>query len=214
MWRRRKRKKGKRSAVSLFLNRFVTEKRKNNQPPVYRLAAIENKKLIMSYEDPYLTMSITSPGPATLPAHEKKVYAPRSTNDISDIDGARPQPKYKVYANKPQFLNGDIPGATSKQLIRGRNVRDNSLYIDDIDGTRRTIKDRMMRTNRHVDPLQPNYPLPTFVPTEPVTVPFKRDPLNISDIEGTKPKPKQEFAPKDTMFISDIEGARPGLRET
>lgn len=168
----------------------------------------------MSSEDHYLTLSITSPGPATLPQHEKRQMAPRDPCNITDIEGAAAQPKYKLYTNKPIFLNSDIPGAQPKQLIRGRNVRDNSLYIDDIDGTRRTIKDRMMRTNRHVNPLEPDYPMPKFVPTEPIEVPFKRDPLNISDIEGTKPKPKKEFAPKSTMDITDIDGARPGLRET
>lgn len=168
----------------------------------------------MMSDDSYLTLSITSPGPATLAQPEKKQVAPRNPCDISDIDGASAQPKYKLYANKPIFLNSDIPGAQPKQLIRGRNVRDNSLYIDDIEGTRRTIKDRMMRTNRHVNPLEPDYPIPSYVPIESAPVPFKRDPLNISDIEGTKPKPKKEFAPKDTMSIADIEGARPGLKET
>jgi hypothetical protein len=164
--------------------------------------------------DPYLTLSITSPGPATLPAVEKKVSITRTINDISDIDGAHAQPKYKLYTNKPQFLSttADIPGAAPKPLARTRNCRDNTLNIDDIEGTRRTIKDRMMRTTRHVNPLEPNYPLPAFVPSQPVELPFKRDPLNIADIDGTKPKPKKEFAPKDTMDISDIDGARPGLK--
>lgn len=124
------------------------------------------------------------------------------------------QPKYKSYANKPIFLNSDIPGAQPKQLIRGRNVSDNSLYIDDIEGTRRAIKDRMMRTTRRVNPLEPDYRLPSYVPIETAPVHFSRDSMNTSDIEGSKPRPKKEFASKNTMNIADIDGSRPGLHET
>jgi hypothetical protein len=168
----------------------------------------------MHEQDHYLTMSITSPGPATLPPVEKRYIPTKMTNDVSDIEGARSQPKYKVYLNKPQFLNSDIPGSTSKQLIHGKNTRDNNLYIDDIEGTRRTIKDRMMRTNRHVNPLEPNYPLPSFIPVEPVIPPFRRDVMDTSDIDGTKAMPERAFTgpPKDTMNISDIAGASPGLK--
>lgn len=168
----------------------------------------------MQEQDHYLTMSITSAGPATLPPVEKRYIPTKTTNDVSDIDGARSQPKYKVYLNKPQFLNSDIPGSTSKQLIHGKNTRDNNLYIDDIEGTRRTIKDRMMRTNRHVNPLEPNYPLPSFIPVEPVILPFRRDTMDTSDIDGSRPVPQKVFTgpPKDTMNISDIVGSSPGLK--
>ena len=161
----------------------------------------------------YGSMSITSPGPCTLPKENKKIFAVKNTNDVSDIDGAKPAIRYKVYNDKPNFLDtSDIAGAQSKVLIRGRNTRDNSLYIDDIEGTRRTIKDRMMRTGRHVDPLQPHYPLPSYAPMEPVQTKFIKDPLEIRDIEGTHPRPKKEFATRDIMSINDIDGAAPGLK--
>lgn len=162
--------------------------------------------------NPYITMSIASMGSSTLPKIEKRISAPRDVIDISDIDGARSAPKYRLFPDKPQFNNSDIPGATSKPLIHSRNVRDNTLYIDDIDGTRRAIKDRMMRTGRHVDPLQPTYNLPTFVPVEPERTKFIKDPLNISDIEGTKIIKQKEWSTRNILDTSDIEGSHPGSK--
>jgi hypothetical protein len=160
----------------------------------------------------YQTMSITSPGPATLAKSEKRVLQKRDNNDVSDIDGAQSGPSYRLYTNKPQFLNSEIEGATSKQLTRARNVRDNSLYIDDIEGTRHTIKDRMMRTGRHGNPLDPVYPLPSFVPVEQPPTRFIKDPMNIDDIEGSRSKVKKEFTTRDTLNVNDIDGSRPGLK--
>jgi hypothetical protein len=157
----------------------------------------------------YVTMSIASLGESTLPRQDHKVFQEKKTNDISDIDGARSGPKYQHFFNKPQFLQSDVQGSTSKALSWGRNVRDNSLYIDDIDGTRHSIKDRMMRTGRHVDPLVPRYSLPSYVPAEDPPTKFIKDPLDHSDIEGSHSKPKKEFAPRDTMKVDDIAGARP-----
>lgn len=165
-------------------------------------------------DNPYQTMSIATPGPATLPRSDGKRFAVKQTNDISDIDGAHAAPSYRLYTNKPVFTQADIPGSTSKVLCHGRNTRDNSLFIDDIEGTRRMIKDRMMRTNRHVNPLEPVYQLPSYSPLEPSQPVFVRDNIDVSDIEGTKPKPKKEFATRDIMAIQDIEGARSGLKQT
>jgi hypothetical protein len=161
--------------------------------------------------DHWQTMSLTA-GPGTLPVENKRVFAPKNTNDISDIDGARSAVRYRVYEGKPEFLNtSDIAGAQSKQLIHGRNTRDNSLYIDDIDGTRRMIKDRMMRTGRHVDPLCPSYPLPSFSGLEASPTRFIKDPLEINDISGTRPMPKKTYETRDILNIRDIDGAAPGL---
>lgn len=99
-----------------------------------------------STESFYQTLSIASPGETTLPRIEKKSFAARDPNNIQDIDGAQSAPRYRLFFNKPQFLNTDIEGAAPKQHARSRNVRDNTLYVDDIEGTRHTIKDRMMRT--------------------------------------------------------------------
>ena len=85
-------------------------------------------------------MSITSYGPSTLPKEGNKLLArfqEKKINDVSDIDGARSQPKYKHYfSDKPAFMPSDVEGSTSKPLTHTRNTRDNTLYIDDIEGTR------------------------------------------------------------------------------
>lgn len=159
--------------------------------------------------DHYVTMSIASLGEPTLPRPEPRPFQEKKINDISDISGAKSGPKYQHFFNKPQFLQSDVQGSTSKALSWGRNVRDNSLYIDDIDGTRHSIKDRMMRTGRHVDPLAPSYPLPSYVPAENPPTKFIKDPQDHSDIEGSYSKTKKYFATRDTMRIDDIAGTKP-----
>jgi hypothetical protein len=155
-------------------------------------------------DNPYQTLSIASPGLPTLPRPEKTFISKRDFNDIRDIDGAISKGRPN-YSNKPLFLNSEIEGAVPKQLIRTRNVRDNSLYIDDIEGTRHTIKDRMMRTTRHVNPLDPVYKVPVFTPCDAEVPKFIRDPLQINDIEGTRTKAKKLFATRNILDVSDID---------
>mmetsp|Transcript_7266 Transcript_7266/g.15895 ORF Transcript_7266/g.15895 Transcript_7266/m.15895 type:complete len:487 (-) Transcript_7266:227-1687(-) len=161
--------------------------------------------------DQYVTMSIASLGESTLPRGERFMPALKDNLRVDDIDGARSGPKYKAFHNKPQFLQSDVPGATSKDLSWTRNVPDNCLRIDDIDGTRRAIKDRMMRTGRHVNPLQPNYPLPSYVAAEDPAPRFLRDAQDISDIEGCRPRVKNLPAPRDNLRVDDIDGTRPKI---
>jgi hypothetical protein len=169
---------------------------------------------MLSHEDQYTTMSIASLGASTLPDQKpkEKRFAIKNTNDISDIEGARCEPKANKYSNKPAFLQSDVPGSTSKALTHSRNVRDLQLYIDDIDGTRHSIKDRMMRTTRHVNPLLPEYPLPSFIPVEPVEPKFMRDSMNIDDIDGTRSKPPKLYTMRDTISCNDIVGAQANFR--
>ena len=159
-----------------------------------------------------MTMSIASLGDATLPKPEPKRFQVKAINDISDIDGARTGPKYPHFYNKTQPSQSDVPGSTSKALTWSRNVRDNSLYIDDIEGTRHTIKDRMMQTKRHVNPLTPDYPLPSFQSAEHPVPKFIKDPLHHDDIDGSTIKPKKQFATRDILAVDDIEGARPNWK--
>lgn len=160
-------------------------------------------------ETMYTTMSIASVGDPTLPSRQKKIFAEKATNDISDIEGSKSSSlKYKHFFNKEQQSNADVPGATSKILHRARNVRDNSLYIDDIDGTRHLVKDRMMRTSRHINPLEPHYPLPTYKPAEYPETRFTKDPQMHEDIEGSFPRPQKSFETRDIMSTSDIVGAQ------
>ena len=159
----------------------------------------------------YAAMSITSAGPCVLDNQkdESPNYKTRDVNGVGGIDGATSSVPYgDKYSNKPAKVENDILGSSSKPLTHTRNGQDLSLYLDDIDGTRHTIKDRMMRTNRHVNPLIPEYPLPTSVPTEVQDVKFLKDSMHISDIDGSSAKPLRKFETRDNMSTLDIVGAQ------
>ena len=163
--------------------------------------------------DFYATMNCTADyRTATLP---KKVdplsqLQTREVNKVSDIEGA--QPRQKRILNKPDFMsNADIEGSKPKVLHRSRNCRDYSLYVDDIDGARHFIKDRMLTTKRHTDPVNPVYQLPSYEKPAPYQTPFVRDSFNVSDIDGAKPKHPKEFEPRET-FRNDIVGAQANWR--
>jgi hypothetical protein len=164
--------------------------------------------------DAYTTMSIMSFGASTLPKPTQARFEEKKTNFVSDIDGAKSGPKYKLYFDKPLPQQSDVDGSTSKPLTKTRNCRDNSLYIDDIEGTRHTIKDRMMRTNRHVNPLDPQYKLPSYEASAYPTPRFLKDSMRLDDIHHVE---ERVYATRDIMNINDIVGAhadwRPRHRE-
>lgn len=168
----------------------------------------------MNEETQYTSMSITSFGPSTLPDQKRppQPFQIKNTNDVSDIEGARPAMRVGKFTNKPVFSNADIPGSTSKALTHSRNTRDLQLYIDDIEGTRHAVKDRMMRTSRHVNPLMPEYPIPSSTLIPPEETKFIRDAMNIDDIDGARTKVPKHFATRDTLNVSDIVGAQANWR--
>lgn len=95
----------------------------------------------------------------------------RATNDVTDILGARPLLKNHVYVNKLHFYDAhDIKGSTSMEL-HPKNWRagsDNRFKQLPIEGT--TSQPAGFRTDRVVNPLEPNYKLPSFVKAPPVRV--------------------------------------------
>lgn len=68
------------------------------------------------------------------------------------------------------------------------------------------------QTNRRVNPLEPEYILPSYVPAPNVCPKFTRDSYDVSDIEGTKSRPLYRFAERKNHFIDDIEGAQCGWK--
>ena len=85
----------------------------------------------------YTTMSITTPGPATLAdqKHIPKPMAERPINMTSDIDGAYAIDRFAKYETRPQFLaERDFPESLPKPRTHTRNVPDRSLMVEDIDG--------------------------------------------------------------------------------
>ena len=156
-------------------------------------------------------MSITSSGPCVLENQKKPspIFLTRDNMFTGDIEGATSSVPYgQKYCNKPPRLENDIPGSSSRSLTHTRNVQNTALYLDDIEGTRHTVKDRMMRTKRHVNPLVPEYPLPSSVPADLPEVKFLKDTMNISDIEGSSAKPIRKYETRDTMSTGDIVGAK------
>lgn len=175
-----------------------------------------NQRNLLSMEvddDRHFSMSIGSLGPSTLP-RSSSARAYRIANDASEVENAsRTTTQYERFSNKPSFLQSDIIGSTSKPLTRTKNTRDNCLYTDDIDGARPRVTDRMMITKRRVNPLQPEYDLPSFETVKPYEPKFIRHTMDFTDIEGTQSKPLLRFAPRDsTNKVDDIIGAQANWR--
>jgi hypothetical protein len=172
---------------------------------------------ILGYDssNSYATMSIASLGPSTLTSYDSKptkAFIPKPTEIFSSGSEAKTFSSTSSLRSK-QSINdiSDIDGAQPKQY-RQRNYVSNGLKIDDIDGTKARVHDRFLRTNRHVDPMNPSYKLPTteITPYEPPK--FQRDTLEIDDIPGTRPKQRAVIANRDALHIDDIEGSRSGWK--
>ncbi|KUF88570.1 hypothetical protein AM587_10007869 [Phytophthora nicotianae] len=135
----------------------------------------------------------------------------RVTNDVTDIRGTRPLLKNHMYVNKPHFYDvHDIKGSTSMELHpknwrAGSEDRFKQLPIE---GT--TSRPAGFRTERVVNPLQPNYKLPSFTKAPPIEPKFLRDSYNVSDIEGTSIKVRDIQHPRDGLKLDDIAGAQAG----
>ena len=161
----------------------------------------------------YTSMSITSPGPCVLADQKSKPkeFATRNINSVRDIDGAYTSDKLAKFETRPQFLaERDFPEALPKQLTHTRNVPDRALMVEDIDGAQFTLGGGMDRTNRHVNPLEPNYKLPSYhvsgglfdmASTKPA-----RDIMKVRDVNAIKPP--RERRTRDVMTLNDIDGAK------
>lgn len=93
----------------------------------------------------------------------------RATNDVSDIAGARPLLHAYAFTHKPHFYEpNDIKGSTSKQLHpTSRRVGNDDAYKQlPIEGS--CPQPHGFRTDRVVNPLAPEYRLPSFNPAPPV----------------------------------------------
>jgi hypothetical protein len=128
------------------------------------------------------------------------------TNDVGDIEGARPA-KLIRDVQKPDYHNpDDIRGTKPKELIpksTNRPVFANNTA--DIAGAQAV---HAKPSTRVVDPLNPVYQLPSYE-VRPATPPkFYGDRNNdISDIAGTKPKGPKKASGRNFNDTSDIEGS-------
>ena len=161
----------------------------------------------------YTSMSITSPGPCLLSDQKniQKEFATRNINSVRDIDGAYASDRLAKFETRPQFLaERDFPESLPKPLTHTRNVPDRSLMVEDIDGAQFTLGGGMDRTNRHVNPLNPNYKLPSYhvsgglfdmASTKPA-----RDIMKVRDVNDFAP-PRYKHT-RDVLGVDDIDGAK------
>ncbi|KAK7240495.1 hypothetical protein SO694_00111013 [Aureococcus anophagefferens] len=162
-------------------------------------------------DDRFMTMSLGSKGPATIPNHPRK---PREcvTNRVDDIEGAQSELKYLRYTSRrPNFyVTDDIDGSHPMKLHpRGVGGVDR-LAETDVEGSK--PRPLHFKTERHVNPLCPEYTLPSCALDMPPVPKFVRDGYGISDIEGTAPRRRFRFAQRETYDVKDIEGAQAGWR--
>jgi hypothetical protein len=119
--------------------------------------------------------------------------------------------KNRAYFHKAHFFDPhDIPGTTSKEL-HPHNRRIGAIDLikqSPVEGAQ--SRHQGFHTKRVVNPLQPEYPLPSFVPVQPVEPKFLRDGFDVSDIKGTSPKKVVLEHPRETMKLDDIPGSQAG----
>ena len=114
-----------------------------------------------------------------------------SLNNYSlDIEGASPRSN-SIFTNKIDYSlkKEDIEKTSPKQIIPDKINKPNfNLSNKDIEGTE-PRGHHCFSTNRHVDPLNPKYPLPSCPDKYPLPIPvFLRNTLDISDIPGATVK--------------------------
>ncbi|KAJ8610107.1 hypothetical protein CTAYLR_007080 [Chrysophaeum taylorii] len=163
---------------------------------------------VVDCEERFITMSLGSRGPATIPNRVRHVGT-HVSNRLDDIDGAKPELKYLRYTSRPDFyrtedIDGTAPMKLHKKMSRAEDDR------PPIEGS--VPKRTLFRTSRLVNPLDPDYKLPSCTPAEPFVPRYVRDSFEVKDIEGTAPRARFRFSQRKTHACDDIEGTRSGWR--
>ena len=163
-------------------------------------------------DDRFQTMSLQSAGACTIANKERPACAHES-NYVGDIDGAAPELKYMRYtARRPDlYVTKDIEKSSPMKLhARGPQPNPNEWHNNPIEGSK--PRETRFKSNRHTDPLAPEYVLPRCKLEKPPTPKFIRDGYTVTDIDGTVPKPLYPLAMRDTYNVHDIEGAQASWR--
>lgn len=121
------------------------------------------------------------------------------TNRTDDIEGAHPLLKEYQYTNRQDLYNvNDIDGAQPRKLTKELN-ESFLLRTNDIEFAQPRCVE--FRTNRHINPIDPEYKLPSYT-TAPIPKPkFIRDQIDISDIEGTRPGKLYPYEKRDIINV-------------
>ena len=127
-----------------------------------------------------------------------------SLNNYSlDIDGAFPK-KHGIYSHKPLYTNSNIDIENSSPSILNKyiNKPNYTLSNGDIEKSK-PIGHHCFKNERHLNPLCPEYKLPTFTEknVEEYKNKFIRDNIDVSDIEGTSPKKYLKWDKRDNLNI-------------
>lgn len=124
------------------------------------------------------------------------------TNRTDDIDGAQPRSKF-VYSNPDwkEEIEGSRPQPSKHHKFLNKP---DSFQVRDIEGAK--AKKSHFRTTRCVNPLHPEYELPSSEPIVYEEPRFIRDSFDVSDIEGTKTRVAREYETRNSYDVSDIEG--------
>lgn len=169
-------------------------------------------------ETRFSTMNLTAGGVCTMTkamsTRGRTVFRPstRDTVGVADIDGAQPYNRISHLTGKPDHHNvTDIAGTSSMRLHKDTNKPDRNLFHDDIEGSF-PRKHSFQNRGRQVDPLNPQYKLPSYKWVPPPTPKFTRDSYKVDDILGTKPAPLFKYQQRDSYRVDDIEGTKPGWK--
>mmetsp|Transcript_8559 Transcript_8559/g.13975 ORF Transcript_8559/g.13975 Transcript_8559/m.13975 type:complete len:306 (+) Transcript_8559:80-997(+) len=126
-----------------------------------------------------------------------------------DINGARARnAAHKSF----KYPTPDIEGSSPKRLHpESTNRPVYNLTNADIEGS--MPKQKVFRTGRCVNPLNPKYKLPESKPVPPVIPPLLRETNELRDIDGTRPKPALPISQtRDTMNYA-VPGSTPKPRQ-
>jgi hypothetical protein len=128
--------------------------------------------------------------------------------DTSDISGAAPR---VAFVGMRGMEREQVLGAAPQVSYAKRFAnKPDSFCVHDIEGAR--PRTNHFRTSRVVNPLEPDYTLPSFEEA-PFEVPrFIRDSFNVGDIEGTAPRQPPQLQTRNSYCVADIEGTNSSWR--
>jgi len=146
----------------------------------------------------------------------KKINQINSNRDWSinlynlDIEKTVPT-RRNVFTNKIDFINkiDDIEKARpNKEII----LKKPNFILNVRDIEKAYPKKHFWKSDRHINPLNPVYKLPSFKLLEPEVPKFIRDQIDISDIEKTKPNKLYPMKMRPFKTYDEIEGVHPKKR--
>ena len=163
-------------------------------------------------EQMYQTMSLGTMGPSTITepllGARANLNVESRTNRTDDIRGAKPEIiQHRYLKNRPDlYNNADVRGARSTRLHPVAPNKTIGLNLTNRDIARTTSQANNFVTTRMIDPLVPNYTLPSCPSDAPVREQLV-DTNKLSDIEKSAPRPLFPWEQRETHGADDITGA-------